>query len=84
MTSFMVCCMSVIDISGDKIPKLNRVYEHWPRTIQHYWSDQENRQKSLQARLLSEKIRLQSASRRRKQLFAKQQSFVSPCHTLRS
>jgi len=84
MTSLMVSCMSVINISGEKIPKLDRVSEYWPRTIQQYWRDQENRQKSLQAKLLSETIRLQSASRPRKQLFAKRQSFVSPCHTLRS
>ena len=70
MTSLMVSCMSVINISGDKTPKLDRVSEYWPRTIQHYWSDQENRQKSLQAKLLSETIRLQTASRPRKQLFA--------------
>ena len=75
--------MSVIYISGDKPSKLDRVSEHWPRTIQEYWRDQENRQISLQAKLLSETIRLQGASRPRKQLFAKRQSFVSPGHTLR-
>ena len=79
----MVSCMSVINISGDKSAKLDRVSEHWPRTIQEYWRDQENRQISLQAKLLSETIRLQGASRPRKQLFAKRQSFVSPGHTLR-
>ena len=79
----MVSCMSVIKISGDKLSKLDRVSEHWPRTIQEYWRDQENRQISLQAKLLSETIRLQGASRPRKQLFAKRQSFVSPGHTLR-
>ena len=79
----MVSCMSVIHISGDKSSKLDRVSEHWPRTIQEYWRDQENRQISLQAKLLSETIRLQGASRPRKQLFAKRQSFVSPGHTLR-
>ena len=80
----MVSCMSVINIFGHKTPKLDRVSEYWPRTIQQYWRDQENRQKSLQAKLLAETIRLQGASRPRKQLFAKRQSFVSPCHTLRS
>lgn len=79
----MVSCMSVINISGDKSSKLDRVSEHWPRTIQEYWRDQENRQISLQAKLLSETIRLQAASRPRKRLFAKRQSFVSPGHTLR-
>ena len=79
----MVSCMSVINISGDKSSKLDRVSEHWPRTIQEYWRDQENRQISLQAKLLSETIRLQGASRPGKQLFAKRQSFVSPGHTLR-
>ena len=79
----MVSCMSVINISGDKPSKFDRVSEHWPRTIQEYWRDQENRQISLQAKLLSETIRLQGASRPRKQLFAKRQSFVSPGHTLR-
>ena len=79
----MVSCMSVINISGDKPSKLDRVSEHWPRTIQEYWRDQQNRQISLQAKLLSETIRLQGASRPRKQLFAKRQSFVSPGHTLR-
>ena len=79
----MVSCMSVINISGDKSSKHDRVSEHWPRTIQEYWRDQENRQISLQAKLLSETIRLQGASRPRKQLFAKRQSFVSPGHTLR-
>jgi hypothetical protein len=76
--------MSVINISGDKTPNLDRVSEYWPRTIQQYWRDQENRQKALQAKLLSETIRLQGASRPRKQLFAKRQSFVSPCHTQRA
>ena len=76
--------MSVINISGDKAPKLDRVSEHWPRTIQQYWSDQENRQKSLQAKLLSESLRLQSLPRSRKQIFAKRQSFVVPCHTVRA
>ena len=80
----VVSCMSVINISGEKIPKLDRVSEYWPGTIQQYWRDQENRQKSLQAKLLSETIRLRSASRPPKQLFAKRQSFVSPSHTLRS
>ena len=84
MTPLMVSRMSVINISGDKTPRLDRVSEHWPRTIQQYWGHQENRQTSLQAKLLSETIRLQSASRPRKQLFAKRQSFVSPSHTLRS
>ena len=76
--------MSVINISGDKAPKLDRVSEHWPRTIQQYWRDQENRQKSLQAKLLSESLRLQSLPRSRKQIFAKRQSFVVPCHTVRA
>ena len=80
----VVSCMSVINISGEKTPKLDRVSEFWPGTIQQYWRDQENRQKSLQAKLLSETIRLRRASRPRKQLFAKRRSFVSPCHTLRS
>ena len=75
--------MTVINISGDKAPKLDRVSDYWPRTIQQYWRDQENRQKSLQARLLSESIRLQGASRPPKQIFGKRQSFVSPRHTLR-
>jgi len=79
----MVSCMSVINVSGDKAPKLDRVSEYWPRTIQQYWRHQDNRQKSLQARLLSESIRLQGASRPRKQIFVKRQSFVSPRHTLR-
>tara|TARA_B100001121_G_scaffold5320_1_gene4633 strand:+ start:1092 stop:1322 length:231 start_codon:yes stop_codon:yes gene_type:complete len=76
--------MSVINISGDKAPKLDRVSEHWPRTIQQYWRYQENRQKSLQAKLLSESLRLQSVPRSRKQIFAKRQSFVVPCHTVRA
>ena len=76
--------MSVINISGDKAPKLDQVSEHWPRTIQQYWRDQENRQKSLQAKLLSESLRLQSVPRSRKQIFAKRQSFVVPCHTVRA
>ena len=76
--------MSVINISGDKPPKLDRVSEHWPRTIQQYWRYQENRQKSLQAKLLSESLRLQSVPRSRKQIFAKRQSFVVPCHTVRA
>ena len=76
--------MSVINISGDKAPKLDRVSEHWPRTIQQYWLYQENRQKSLQAKLLSESLRLQSLPRSRKQIFAKRQSFVVPCHTVRA
>ena len=80
----MMSWMSVIDLSGEMTPKLDRVSEYWPPTIQQYWRDQENRQKSLQAKLLSETIRLQSASRPPKQLFAKRQSFVAPCHTLRS
>jgi len=74
----------VIKISGDKAPKLDRVSEHWPRTIQQYWRYQENRQKSLQAKLLSESLRLQSLPRSRKQIFAKRQSFVVPCHTVRA
>ena len=73
----------MINISGDKTPKLDLVSEYWPSTIQQYWRDQENRQKSLQAKLLSETLRLQSVSKPRKQLFAKRQSFVSPSHTLR-
>ena len=73
----------MINISGDKTPKLDLVSEYWPSTIQQYWRDQENRQKSLQAKLLSETLRLQSVSKPRKQLFAKRQSFVSPIHTLR-
>ena len=76
--------MSVINISGDKAPKLDRVSEHWPRTIQQYWRYQENRQKSLQAKLLSESLRLQSVPRSRKQIFAKRRSFVVPCHTVRA
>ena len=76
--------MSVINISGDKAPKLDRVSEHWPRTIQQYWRYQENRQKSLQAKLLSESLRLQSVPRSCKQIFAKRQSFVVPCHTVRA
>ena len=72
--------MSVINISGDNVPKLDQMAEYWPRTIQQYWRDQEDRQKSLPARLLSESIRLNGASRPRKQLFAKRQSFVSPAH----
>ena len=75
--------MSVINISGDKAPKLDRVSEHWPRSVQQYWRDQENRQRSLQAKLLSESLRLQGVPRPRKQIFAKRQSFVSPTHTLR-
>ena len=80
----MMSWMSVINLSGEMTPKLDRVSEYWPPTIQQYWRDQENRQKSLQAKLLSERIRLQSASRPRKQLFAKRQSFVSLCHTFRT
>ena len=80
----MVSWMSVINISGDMTPNLDRVSEFWPPTIQQYWRDQETRHKSLQAKLLSERIRLQSASRHRKQLFAKRQSFVSPSHTFRA
>ena len=75
--------MSVINISGDQAPKLDRMSEHWPLTIQQYWRYQENRQKSLQAKLLSESLRLQSLPRSRKQIFAKRQSFVSPTHSLR-
>ena len=75
--------MSVINISGDQAPKLDRMSEHWPLTIQQYWRDQENRHRSLQGRLLSESLRLHSVPRPRKQLFAKRQSFVSPTHTLR-
>ena len=75
--------MSVINISGEKTPKLDLVSEYWPSTIQQYWRDQENRHKSLQGRLLSESLRLHSAPRPRKHLFAKRQSFVSPTHTLR-
>ena len=74
--------MPVINISGDNVPKLDHMAEYWPRTIQQYWRDQENRQKSLPAKLLSESIRLNGASRPRKQLFAKRQSFVSPVHRL--
>jgi len=74
--------MPVINISGDNVPKLDQVAEYWPRTIQQYWRDQENRQKSLPAKLLSESIRLNGASRPRKQSFAKRQSFVSPAHHL--
>lgn len=72
--------MPVINISGEKVPKLDQVSEYWPRTIQQYWRDQEGRQKSLSARLLSESLRLKGASRPRKQWFAKRQSFVSPAH----
>ena len=75
--------MSVINISGDQAPKLDRMSEHWPLTIQQYWRDQQNRQGSLQGRLLSESLRLHSVPRPRKQLFAKRQSFVSPTHSLR-
>ena len=72
--------MSVINITGETVPKLDQMAEYWPRTIQQYWRDQEDRQKSLSARLLSESIRLNSASRPRKQLFARRQSFVAPAH----
>ena len=74
--------MPVINISGENLPKLDKMAEHWPQTIQQYWRDQEDRQMSLTARLLSESIRLNGASRPRKQLFAKRQSFVSPAHRL--
>ena len=74
--------MPVINISGENLPKLDKMAEHWPQTIQQYWRDQEDRQKSLPARLLSESIRLNGASRPRKQWFAKRQSFVSPAHRL--
>lgn len=74
--------MPVINISGENLPKLDKMAEHWPQTIQQYWRDQEDRQMSLSARLLSESIRLNGASRPRKQLFAKRQSFVSPAHRL--
>ena len=72
--------MSVINISGENVPKLDKMAEYWPRTIQQYWRGQEDRQKSLQAKLLSESIRLNGASMPRKQLFAKRQSFVSQAH----
>ena len=72
--------MPVINISGENLPKLDQVAEFWPGTIQQYWRDQEDRQKSLSARLLAESIRLNGASRPRKQLFAKRQSFISPAH----
>ena len=72
--------MPVINISGENLPKLDQVAKFWPGTIQQYWRDQEDRQKSLSARLLAESIRLNGASRPRKQLFAKRQSFISPAH----
>ena len=55
--------MPVINISGENLPKLDKMAEHWPQTIQQYWRDQEDRQMSLSARLLSESIRLNGASR---------------------
>ena len=79
-----VFCMSVINIAGEIVPKLDKVAEYWPRTIQQYWRHQESRQLSLKARLLSESIRLNGSSRPRKQWFAKRQSFVSPAHAQKS
>ena len=71
--------MSVINISGENVPKMDQAAEYWPCTIQQYWRDQEDRQKSLPARLFRVHS-IKRASRPRKQLFAKRQSFVSPAH----
>ena len=55
--------MSVINITGDQTPKLDRIAEYWPCTIQQYWRGLETRHQSLQGKLVSESIRLRGASR---------------------
>ena len=83
-TPLMESFMSVTNITGDQTPKLDRIAEYWPSTIQQHWRGLETRHQSLKGKLVSESIRLRGASRPTRQVFAKRRSFVSPPHTLKA
>jgi len=71
--------MSVIR-SEEQRPKLERMARHWPRSIQEYWSAEEERQKNLPSKLLAETIRIRSRGEHSMTKFGKRKSYVVPPH----
>ena len=69
--------MSVIKL-GEQRPKLERMARHWPRNIQEYWRQEEERHLGLPGKLLAETLRIDARSRSQHYAFAKRKSYQVP------
>lgn len=68
--------MAVIK-TEDERSSFNRMAPHWPRTIQEYWRQEEDRQINLPGKLLAEGIRIQSRQERPRPSFGKRKCYGS-------
>jgi len=69
--------MSVIKFDDER-PHFERMASHWPRTIQDYWRQEEERQTNLPGKLLAEGMRLQAPRQQPAPRFAKRKTYQSP------
>ena len=72
--------MSVIRFEEQR-PKLERMAQYWPRSIQEYWRLEDERRTNLPAKLLAETTRLGTVGRYAPTHFGKRKSYgSSPWH----
>ena len=58
-------------ITEEQRPHSERMAKHWPRSIQEYWLQEQERQTNLPSKLLSEWIKVDSRQTMAQQQFAK-------------
>ena len=55
-----------------------RMAKHWPRTIQEYWRQEQERQTTLPSKLLSEWIKVDSRQSMTQKQFSKRKCYRTP------
>ena len=62
-------------ITEEQRPHSERMAKHWPRSIQEYWRQEQERQTNLPSKLLSEWIKVDSRQSMAQQHFAKRKCY---------
>ena len=64
-------------ITEEQRPHSERMAKHWPRSIQEYWLQEQERQTNLPSKLLSEWIKVDSRQSMAQQHFAKRECYCT-------
>ena len=65
-------------MTGEQRTHSERMAKHWPRSIQEYWRQEQERQINLPGKLLSEWIKVDSRQTMAQQHFAKRKCYRTP------
>ena len=71
-------------ITEEQRPHSERMAKHWPRSIQEYWLQEQERQTNLPSKLLSEWIKVDSRQSVAQQHFAKRKCYSTSSRSHRT